>query len=196
MKRGRKPKAINVVKLTEKERKKFGKKFNCKRCHNYFVDTREELEHHMEYLHGEYSEKKHREAKDIDPIIHEIYLNRNKKREVKEETLKEKLNVVECFLVWCKNCGKANAIHMDLEMPLQDDIVCDNCRMNIFTDNQTLVVNDMSKRGFTPIQYENKFGIKIRLFKDYTEKDLKMKTQIDSFDRFMKHRRNRHAKKN
>ena len=189
-KRGRKAKAINVIKLTEKERKKYAKRFNCKRCHNFFVDTRDELEHHMEYLHGEYSHKKHQEAKKVNRKLHKLYMQRNQIKEKEQPVEQEKLNPVDCFGVRCKNCGKFNAIHMDMHQELQSDISCYHCRMNIFVDNRSAVVNDMVMKGLTPIQYKNKYGIDTTLFKGYEERELKLKVKEKTLGDFVVDRRN------
>lgn len=194
-KRGRKPKAINVVKLTEKEREKFSKKFKCSRCYpHFYANTREELEYHMENLHGEYSFKKHRDAKGIDRNIHKLYMNRNKKKNKKETTKSKKLQLSECFGAWCKNCGGFNAIHADMSVPLQDDIVCGNCRMNIFKDNRKAVVNDMIRKGKTVNQYLNWCGIDTTKFKGYSKTNLDLRAKGKSFKPFLKKRKARKKK--
>lgn len=188
-KRGKKPRAINVVKLTEKERKKYTKKYHCKRCHDFWVDTKELLEMHMEYLHGEYSVKKHQESRKGDKKLKKLYMERNLHKATKVEDTNELLSKpVNCFLCWCKNCEKPVVIHMDLSQEIQDDIVCPNCRANVFVDNRAEIVNAMIQKGKTPVQFKLEYGIDTSLFKGYTERELKLKAKGITFGEFVNRR--------
>lgn len=188
-KKGRKAKAINIVKLNEKERKKFTKKFHCKRCHSFYVDTKLELEHHMESLHGEYSSEKHRSNKKGSRKIKKIYFNRYN---LKEKPIKEekpiKLPPKDCFLCWCRNCERPVAIHMDMKQEIQDDLVCPNCRANVFVDHRAEIVDFMVRKGRTPVQFKFEYGIDTTLFKGYTEKEMKLKAKGATLGEFVNRR--------
>ena len=185
----KKGKKIKVVKLTEKERHKFTKKHKCKRCDNFFVDTREELDYHMRSLHGEYSFKEHQEDKTGNKHLRKLYLTRNASKAKSSEEIREvKLKPVNCFVCWCKNCEKIVAIHMDMKMELQDDVVCPNCRMNVFVNNTRAVVGHMVSKGMTPAAYRYEYGIDTLLFKGYTESELKLKAKGRTLGEFVERR--------
>ena len=186
-----KKKVIKVVKLTEKERKKYTKKFNCKRCHDFFVETREELEHHMEQLHGEYSLKKHQEAKGIDRKFHKIYMERNR-LEPNDKNGQEIIKLrptSPCYVTTCKNCEKAVAIHSNLEDELQNNLLCPTCGADVFMDNRDKIINHMVMKGLTPAAYREEYNIDTTKFKGYEEQELKLKVKGRTLGDFVKRRK-------
>jgi DNA-directed RNA polymerase subunit RPC12/RpoP len=185
----KKIKAIKVVKLNEKEREKFTKKYNCKRCHDFFVDTKEELEHHRELMHGEYSTLKHQQNKKGNRKLKKIYLHRNDhtKKEIvisEEETKRSKRRKKwhgDYLQYRCQNCGDVNNIYGNTKAKLQSYLHCDECGANAFKNNQQELVGLQMKNAWSLSEMISKTGIDVTKFISYKPLSKKMNTAMNGF---------------
>lgn len=173
---------------------KFRKKFHCTRCKSFFVDTKEELEFHMESLHGEYSAAKHHANRKGSRKLKQIYLNRNIKKKpevppVEERKSKKKRKLKSCFAFRCKNCKRVGVIYADINKKLQNFILCPideekpgivpkGCGANIFVDSRSDLIALMTKKGMSPIQFKDWCGVDVTKFEGYKEVKYKGKGKV------------------
>ncbi|MBE3093599.1 MAG: hypothetical protein IMZ52_01105 [Actinobacteria bacterium] len=190
MPRGKKVKAINVVRLTETERKKFTKKYQCKRCHSFFVDTKEELEYHNESMHGEYSAAKHHANRKGSRKLKQIYLNRNIKTKPEvipiEKRKGKKKKPRNCFAFRCQNCKHVGIIYGDIKKKLQNLLLCQTCHANALIDSRQEIIDFMKKKEMGPVQFMDFCGINVTLFEGY--KEIKYKGKGRALDGFINRR--------
>jgi hypothetical protein len=159
----RRIKAIKVVTLTEKERKKFTKKFACLRCHSFCVDTQEELDYHNESLHGEYPLPKHETHWKVDDEYKELYLRCIGKRE-KGDKIKldadlsggnkpsaRRLKIEE--VIECNTCSGLVKIHRDTTKPMSNCLICPGCGCNMFINNQEEILELMEKKSMNVVEF-------------------------------------------
>jgi len=194
----RKIKAIKVVKLNEKEREKFTKKYNCKRCHDFFVDTKEELEFHNEYMHGEYSAIKHQQNRKGSRKLKKLYLNRNKHAKPEESVLeigKKKRKPRNCFAYRCKNCKHIGLIFGDTSKKLQNLLLCTECGCNIFKDSRLKLIEYLKKSHENDITVRNLSHLEIDIRKFNMEKEIKKSLGVSTngaLEKFMDRRNGKH----
>lgn len=204
--RKKKSKTINVVKLTEKERKKYTKKYQCKRCHDFFVDTKEELEYHQERLHGEYSPLKHQQNKKGNRKLKKLYLNRNlyakeEKSKVPEERKIRKKKPKDCFAYRCSNCKHVGIIYGDIKKKLQNLILCEmgidkngksyGCGCNVFKDNRLKLIEYLKKLHENDMEIRDLLHLGIDIRKFNMEKEIKKALSISTngaLEKFMDRR--------